>query len=117
MIDREWASGTIVVVNGRLGRIDRKAKSGRVHGYAVTNLDPSPDEGWLPHFTAPEQIKPAVLGQTICPTPKGSHYCGLVHVADPTQFATTDTVTTRDATPVGDRWTPGVDDAGYKDGC
>jgi hypothetical protein len=83
---QEFQPGDQVVVSWRIGTIVRKSRMGRAEGYDVSTVPTDPSEGWLPHFVQDYLVKPAIVGETICREPRGSHWCGLIHVEDPSQY-------------------------------
>lgn len=72
--------GTYVITAGQLGTIVRTSRRGGAEGYDVQPYYPGPGDGWLPHFAEDWCIRPAVVGQTVCQHPRGTHWCGMVHV-------------------------------------
>ncbi|HEX4830343.1 MAG TPA: hypothetical protein VH478_04540 [Trebonia sp.] len=75
--------GTLVVVNSQLGEITKlNTRLGRATGHNVrVNLDGGdPTLGFLPHFCPDYLVAEARVGVNICPRPKGTCFCGLVHL-------------------------------------
>jgi len=83
---QEFKPGDKVVISWRVGTVVRKSRLGRAEGYDVSTVPEDPSEGWSPHFVEAYMVKPAIVGETICREPKGSHWCGLIHVDDPSQY-------------------------------
>jgi hypothetical protein len=74
--------GTVVVISRNLGRVIRARRYGGADGYDVSAPIRSPrDEGHAPHFAPDWCTVPAVLGETVCRTPWGKCWCGLLHVS------------------------------------
>lgn len=72
--------GTLVIVRNGIGRIHKsgKLKSG-CFGYWVIDQTGDYGQDWaLPHFA--QTVRPAVIGETVCPQPRFTHDCGLTHV-------------------------------------
>ena len=76
----ELPPGTLVIVNGRLGRVVKPARLGAAAGYSVTTAVEG-HEGTAPHFVEAYAVRVARVGGNVCPTPRGGCWCGLVHVA------------------------------------
>lgn len=86
-MSQEFELGDKVVMAWRVGVIvsEKKKRSG-VEGYNVQSLTLEPGDGTLPHFYEAWLLKPAIVGETICREPRGTHWCGLIHVADPSRY-------------------------------
>jgi hypothetical protein len=80
---------------GGLGRIVRSTRRNGAPGYDIMS------GGSYSHFLPDWCAHPAVIGDTVCPHPYGTHWCGRTHVtADEltylphvTETATEDTAT------------------------
>lgn len=74
-------AGSPVVIGGRLGYVTRSGRIGRASGHWVTSPtgDPGASAGY-PSFAPDWCVRPAVVGVTVCPKPRGACWCGLVHV-------------------------------------
>jgi hypothetical protein len=75
----------IVVIPGhRLGTVIKRDTLGRARGYAVTDTDvPGERGGYLPHFIDAGSVARAVIGVNVCPNPRYTCTCGLVHASAP----------------------------------
>jgi hypothetical protein len=72
--------GTYVVASGRLGQTVRARSMNGAPGYDVQAIAES-GEGTAPHFAPDWCVAVAELGVNVCRHPRGSHWCGLLHVA------------------------------------
>jgi hypothetical protein len=83
-----FPTGTLVVVNNRLGRIVKEARLGGAAGYNVTCEREDSTEGYLPHFAEVHSVQAAELGVNVCRHKRGTHWCGLLHITNPEWLAT-----------------------------
>lgn len=80
----DLAPGDTVIVGGRLGTITRTGKRGNAPGYWVDAPTGDPgSRGALASFAPDWTVRRAVVGDTVCPKPRGECTCGLVHVTHP----------------------------------
>ena len=76
-----YKPGTRVVVSGRLGTIQRPGTRGGATGYYVFAPTGDPGtRGGYPSFAPDWTVRLAVIGDTVCATPRGDCYCGRLHV-------------------------------------
>jgi hypothetical protein len=72
--------GTAVVVARNLGRVVRARRYAGAPGYEVSVPPQTGLEGYAPHFAPDWCVTPAVVGETVCRSPRGVCHCGLLHV-------------------------------------
>lgn len=73
--------GTLVLSGGALGRVTRVGKQAGAEGAWISSTtgDPGSTTSY-PTFSPDFCIKPAVIGESVCPKPRFACYCGLTHL-------------------------------------
>ena len=73
---------SFAILGGRLIRIHHAGSISGAKGYHVVDStgDPGSVAGYTTTFTPAWCVKAAVVGETVCVTPKGQCFCGRAHV-------------------------------------
>lgn len=75
---------TVVIGRTRIGTITRVGRNGGAPGYWIAAATGDPGaRGGLSSFAAEHSVRPAIVGDNVCPTPRGGCFCGSAHVTNP----------------------------------
>ncbi|WP_229398151.1 hypothetical protein [Micromonospora okii] len=78
----EITSGTLVLTGRALGRVTRVGThAGAPGAWVVSSTGDPGSAGGYPTFCPDVCLKPAVVGMTVCATPRGHCYCGRAHLS------------------------------------